>query len=157
MQKPGFEFDKPRTQLSSHAEPAGQPPDYAALLDRAIESLHQEGRYRTFIDIERHCGRFRRLRGRGPMAVCVRLRCGAAMTISEWDSIPWSWPRCATPWREAVPVRGGRATSRGQPSTTSASRRSSPDLHGKEAALLFTSAYIANDATLSTLSRLIPG
>jgi 5-aminolevulinate synthase len=31
------------------------------------------------------------------------------------------------------------------------------DLHGKEAALLFTSAYIANDATLSTIARLIPG
>jgi 5-aminolevulinate synthase len=31
------------------------------------------------------------------------------------------------------------------------------DLHGKEAALLFTSAYIANDSTLSTLQRLMPG
>ena len=31
------------------------------------------------------------------------------------------------------------------------------DLHGKEGALVFTSAYIANDATLSTLPMLFPG
>ena len=31
------------------------------------------------------------------------------------------------------------------------------DLHGKEAALLFTSAYVANDSTLATLQRLMPG
>ena len=157
MQKPGFELDKPRAQLSSRAVSASRPPDYAALLDRAIESLHHEGRYRTFIDIERHCGRF-------PAAAWSRPD-GSVRPVTVWCSNDYlgmgQHPVVLAAMRDALEGSGaGSGGTRNISGTTIYHKRLEAelsDLHGKEAALLFTSAYIANDATLSTLNRLIPG
>ena len=131
--------------------------DYSAKLDLAIGRLHQEGRYRTFIDIERRNGHF-------PHAIWTRPD-GAEQDITVWCGNDYlgmgQHPAVLKAMHEAVEAAGaGSGGTRNISGTTVYHKRLEAelaDLHGKEAALLFTSAYIANDATLSTLPKLFPG
>jgi len=131
--------------------------DYTAQLDAAIERLHEEGRYRTFIDIERKRGQF-------PHAVWTRPD-GTEQDITVWCGNDYLGmgqnPVVLKAMREAIDATGaGSGGTRNISGTTVYHKELEAelaDLHGKEAALLFTSAYIANDATLSTLPKLLPG
>ncbi|NIZ14008.1 5-aminolevulinate synthase [Phaeobacter sp. HF9A] len=131
--------------------------DYTAQLDAAIERLHEEGRYRTFIDIERK-------RGKYPHAVWTRPD-GSEQDITVWCGNDYLGmgqnPIVLRAMREAIDATGaGSGGTRNISGTTVYHKELESelaDLHGKEAALLFTSAYIANDATLSTLPKLLPG
>ncbi len=131
--------------------------DYSAKLDDAIERLHQEGRYRTFIDIERRKGNF-------PHAIW-RKPDGSEKPITVWCGNDYlgmgQHPDVLQAMHEAIDATGaGSGGTRNISGTTVYHKRLEAelaDLHGKEAALLFTSAYIANDATLSTLPKLFPG
>ncbi|VCU59102.1 5-aminolevulinate synthase [Tritonibacter mobilis] len=131
--------------------------DYTAQLDAAIERLHEEGRYRTFIDIERRRGQF-------PHAVWTRPD-GSEQEITVWCGNDYlgmgQHPVVLKAMREAIDSTGaGSGGTRNISGTTVYHKELETelaDLHGKEAALLFTSAYIANDATLSTLPKLLPG
>ncbi len=131
--------------------------DYSAKLDQAIERLHDEGRYRTFIDIERKNGQF-------PHATW-RKADGTEQPITVWCGNDYlgmgQHPAVLTAMHEALEATGaGSGGTRNISGTTVFHKRLEAelaDLHGKEAALLFTSAYIANDATLSTLPKLFPG
>ncbi len=131
--------------------------DYTAKLDRAIARLHEEGRYRTFIDIERRNGRF-------PHAVWTRPD-GTTQDITVWCGNDYLGmgqnPVVQQAMHEAIEATGaGSGGTRNISGTTVYHKRLEAelaDLHGKESALLFTSAYIANDATLSTLPKLFPG
>ncbi len=135
----------------------GMPVDYAAKLDDAIGQLHQEGRYRTFIDIERRKGNFPHAMWRRPD--------GREEQITVWCGNDYlgmgQHPAVLSAMHEALDATGaGSGGTRNISGTTVYHKRLEAelsDLHGKEAALLFTSAYIANDATLSTLPRLFPG
>ncbi len=131
--------------------------DYTAKLDDAIGRLHDEGRYRTFIDIERRNGQF-------PHATWTDGE-GAQRDITVWCGNDYlgmgQHPDVLRAMHEAIDATGaGSGGTRNISGTTVYHKRLEAelaDLHGKEAALLFTSAYIANDATLSTLPKLFPG
>ncbi len=131
--------------------------DYTAKLDAAIDRLHAEGRYRTFIDIERRRGHF-------PRATWVRPD-GSEREITVWCGNDYlgmgQHAKVLSAMHEAVDATGaGSGGTRNISGTTVYHRRLEAeiaDLHQKDAALIFTSAYIANDATLSTLPRLFPG
>ncbi len=131
--------------------------DYSAHLDAAIGRLHEEGRYRVFIDIERRKGQF-------PRATWTRPD-GSESEITVWCGNDYlgmgQHPVVLDAMHEALDATGaGSGGTRNISGTTVYHRRLEAelaDLHGKEAALVFTSAYIANDATLSTLPKLFPG
>ncbi|MFC3117482.1 5-aminolevulinate synthase [Jhaorihella thermophila] len=131
--------------------------DYTAKLDEALNRLHEEGRYRTFIDIERERGHF-------PHAMWTRPD-GTQTRITVWCGNDYlgmgQHPAVLQAMHEALDATGaGSGGTRNISGTTVYHKRLEAelaDLHGKEAALLFTSAYIANDATLSTLPKLFPG
>ena len=131
--------------------------DYAAAIDTALQRLHDEGRYRTFIDIERRKGHF-------PQAIWRRPD-GTEKEITVWCGNDYlgmgQHPAVLAAMHEALDATGaGSGGTRNISGTTLYHKRLEAelaDLHGKEAALVFTSAYIANDATLSTLPKLFPG
>lgn len=130
---------------------------YDHALDTALSRLHDEGRYRTFIDIERR-------RGQYPHAVWTRPD-GTKQDITVWCGNDYlgmgQHPQVLAAMHEALEATGaGSGGTRNISGTTVYHKRLEAelaDLHGKEAALVFTSAYVANDATLSTLPRIFPG
>ena len=131
--------------------------NYEAALDTAIGRLHDEGRYRTFIDIERRKGAY-------PHAIW-RKPDGTEADITVWCGNDYlgmgQHPVVLAAMHEALDATGaGSGGTRNISGTTvyhTQLEAELADLHGKEAALVFTSAYIANDATLSTLPKLFPG
>ena len=131
--------------------------DFDAALDKALNRLHDEGRYRTFIDIERQKGHF-------PHAVWTRPD-GTQKPITVWCGNDYlgmgQHPAVMAAMHEALDATGaGSGGTRNISGTTVYHKRLEAelaDLHGKEAALVFSSAYIANDATLSTLRTIFPG
>ncbi len=130
---------------------------YEAYLDQAIGQLHEEGRYRTFIDIVRHKGQFPHATWRKPD--------GSEQPVTVWCGNDYlgmgQHPVVLGAMHDAMDsVGAGSGGTRNISGTTlyhKALEAELADLHGKESALLFTSAYIANDATLSTLPKLFPG
>ncbi|PTX55680.1 5-aminolevulinate synthase [Litoreibacter ponti] len=136
---------------------AAAPVTYDAALDAALQRLHDEGRYRTFIDVER-------VRGNFPHAQWTR-EDGTTQDVTIWCGNDYlgmgQHPVVLRAMHEALEATGaGSGGTRNISGTTVYHKRLEAelaDLHKKEAALLFTSAYIANDATLSTLPKLFPG
>ena len=130
---------------------------YDQIFDQAIERLHSEGRYRVFIDILRNKGMF-------PNARCFAGHNGPK-PITVWCSNDYlamgQHPKVIAAMEEALhDVGAGSGGTRNIGGNTHYHvdlEGELADLHGKEGALLFTSGYVSNDATLSTLAKVLPG
>jgi len=131
--------------------------DYQRIFAEAIERLHAEGRYRVFIDILRNKGAF-------PNARCFHGHNGPK-PITVWCSNDYlamgQHPDVIAAMEEALhdvgAGSGGTRNISGNSHYHVDLEAELADLHGKEAALLFTSGYVSNEATLSTIAKLLPG
>src|SRR5690606_19890214 len=130
--------------------------DHGKKLQDAIDALHREGRYRVFADLKRRRGHYPRAYFAGPHD---------AAEITVWCSNDYlgmrQHPVVIDAMHEAIDrVGAGSGGTRNISGTTHYHvelEAELADLHGKPSALVFTSAYVANDATLSTLAKLLPG
>ena len=131
--------------------------NYNAIFEKAIDRLHSEGRYRVFIDILRNKGNY-------PNARCFAGHNGPK-DITVWCSNDYlcmgQHPDVISAMENALhdvgAGSGGTRNIGGNTHYHVELEHELADLHGKDGALLFTSGYVSNDATLSTLAKVLPG
>ena len=125
---------------------------YEQRINISIDALHDEGRYRTFIDIQRNVGEFPIAKwGEKDIVVwCGNDYLGMGQNHQVMD-------RMKAVVDEAGAGSGGTRNISGTTVYHKELEAELADLHVKESALVFTSAYVANDATLSTLPKIFPG
>ncbi|WP_236960922.1 5-aminolevulinate synthase [Methylobacterium durans] len=153
---PGLPLTAPASRRAIEPQPGPDPLAYGGYFQRALDRLHGESRYRVFVDIERVAGRFPEAIWHAP---------GGARPVTVWCSNDYlgmgQHPAVvealvATAQRNGVGAGGTRNIS-GNSHPVVALEGELADLHGKEAALVFSSGYVSNQASLSTIGRLIPG
>ncbi|MEH0194304.1 5-aminolevulinate synthase [Caulobacter sp. CCNWLY153] len=144
------------TPASATPAQVGGAYDYASRFADSLAKLRAERRYRVFREISREAGAFPSAVWNspdGPRAItvwCSNDYLGMSRHPSVIDAM------ASTARRQGVGAGGTRNLS-GTSGAIVALERELADLHRKEAALVFTSGYVANQTCLATLGTLLPG
>ena len=131
--------------------------DYKAAIRNALDGVRHEGRYRVFADLKRHRGDF-------PFATWTAPS-GETRDVTVWCSNDYLGqgqnPVVLEAMHRAIDEAGsGSGGTRNISGTTHYHvelEAELAELHGKSAALLFTSGFVSNEATLATLQKILPG
>jgi 5-aminolevulinate synthase len=130
--------------------------DYDSIFRAAIDRLHSEGRYRVFVDILRSKGAFPNAHcfgGNGPKPITVWCS-NDYLAMGQHPAVIEAMEMAL---RDVGAGSGGTRNIGGNTHFHVELESELASLHRKEAALLFTSGYVSNEAALSTLGRLLPG
>jgi len=135
---------------------------YRSSFQEALAALKREGRYRVFADILRECGAYPKA---GLFTNGITYTDSRGWPITVWCSNDYlnmgQSPKVLAAMHEAIDAvgagSGGTRNISGNTHYHVELERELADLHGKESALLFTSGFVSNDATLSTLAKVLPG
>jgi 5-aminolevulinate synthase len=130
-------------------------PNYTGAVKAALEAVRSEGRYREFADIKRRCGSFPNAdHHQGEIVRDITVWCSNDYLGMGQSSVVLDAMHAAID--ETGAGSGGTRNIAGTTHYHVELERELASLHEKQASLLFTSGYIANEATLSTLTRIIP-
>ena len=139
--------------------------DYKAAIHDALEQVREEGRYRVFADLKRHRGDFPMATWTPPAGPRAQGHSPETRDVVVWCSNDYLGqgqnPVVIEAMHRAIDEAGaGTGGTRNISGTTRYHvelERELAGLHGKEAALVFTSGFVSNEATLATLQKVLPG
>jgi 5-aminolevulinate synthase len=129
--------------------------DYSQFFSAALSRLHDERRYRVFADLERIAGRFPHAVWHSPKGACnVVIWCSNDyLGMGQHPKVVGAMVETAT---RVGTGAGGTRNIAGTHHPLVQLEQELADLHGKQAALLFTSGYVSNQTGIATIGKLIP-